>query len=251
MSVSKDDIIDAIKNRKVVYIYYDGTDESNYGEGTITKGYRTIEPYVIGMSTANNVVVRAWQQNGASDSFKKLLRREYRDDHDRLGGWRLFYLDGIKSLLLTGKKYSTAKGKIRPHYNPDDKQMTDIYQAVDPDDVNVINSKGLDSISDDDGLEVKGSTFKDAYNDVHKLKKSVFDFYEMITKHRKKSPREYFLVRNDGGGLIAVRETSLKNFDDKMVVGNLKELFMKYSGNQKPTKTFFNNQRELFLKNIE
>src|SRR5690606_13173948 len=121
-TINRDDLIDAINNRKVVYIYYSGVEgKSNDGEGVITKGYRTIEPYLLGITHAGNLVVRAWQQSGASDSNKG-LNRVPRPDHDILPGWRLFYVDGITSLLLTGKHFSTNKNKIRPNYNPNDEQ---------------------------------------------------------------------------------------------------------------------------------
>ena len=70
--VNRYDIIDAIKNRDIIKIYYQG-------DNTVDRGYRTIEPHVLGRtitqtksekseSNAGNMVVRAWQQAGASDT---------------------------------------------------------------------------------------------------------------------------------------------------------------------------------------
>lgn len=258
--VNRDDLIDAIRNRKIVYIYYSGIEgKSNEGEGVIKPGYRTIEPYLLGITKAGNFVVRAWQQSGASDSNRG-LNRTPRPDHDILPGWRLFYVDGITSFLLTGKRFSTAKNKIRPNYNPNDKQMKEIIYAIDPEQGD-INTDGLDSVKDTDKYEDKLSSFdpqtkkfRKFYNDKSNkqkiFKKKVNDFYELVTKHRKKSPRDYFLVYNDEGNILAVTEKRKEKYDDDQIIGNLKDLFVTYNDFKRPTKTFFDRQREKFVKDL-
>ena len=49
------DITDAVKNKKVITIYYNGKDNGG-------KGYRTIEPVCLGFSKKNNLVLRAWER---------------------------------------------------------------------------------------------------------------------------------------------------------------------------------------------
>jgi hypothetical protein len=114
--VSRSTVADAIQNKDVVYIYYNGDE-------TINRGYRTIEPFVLGVSTAGNIVVRAWQQAGATDTGNAPQR-----PNDEIPGWRLFRLDGITSMNKTLRKFEGN----RPKYNPQDKQMTQIIMAVQP-----------------------------------------------------------------------------------------------------------------------
>lgn len=121
--VSRNTVADAIQNHDVVFIYYSGDE-------TINRGYRTIEPYVLGVSTAGNIVLRAWQQNGATDTGNAPKR-----PNDEIPGWRLFRLDGITSMAKTLRKFETDPVYMstnRPHYNPQDKQMTQIIMAVQP-----------------------------------------------------------------------------------------------------------------------
>lgn len=121
--VSRDNVFDAIKNKDVVFIYY-------AGDHTVNKGYRTIEPFVLGRTHKGNLVLRAWQQNGATDSGNPATRK-----NDEVPGWRLFRLDGITSLVKTLRKFETDPTYLstnRPNYNPQDSQMSEIMIAVEP-----------------------------------------------------------------------------------------------------------------------
>lgn len=121
--VSRNTVADAIQNKDVVFIYY-------AGDETINKGYRTIEPFVLGVSTAGNMVLRAWQQAGATDTGNAPKR-----PNDNIPGWRLFRLDGITSMAKTLRKFQADQAYLntnRPNYNPQDKQMTQIILAVQP-----------------------------------------------------------------------------------------------------------------------
>jgi len=118
---SRNSVADAINGRDIVTIYYDSPLDT-----TNNRGYRVIEPYVLGISKSGNLVVRAYQQSGASDS---------NDSDDPIPGWRLFRLDGIKVIYKTLKKFDTTPEFIqqnRPKYNPKDKDMTQILVSVDP-----------------------------------------------------------------------------------------------------------------------
>lgn len=121
--VTRDTVSNAIKNHDVVFIYYAGDD-------TVNKGFRTIEPYVLGISRAGNPVLRAWQQAGATDRGTRPVRV-----NDEIPGWRLFRLDGITSMVRTLRKFDVDPEYLkshRPHYNPDDRQMTDVITAIQP-----------------------------------------------------------------------------------------------------------------------
>lgn len=108
-AVSRDAISDAIRNRKVVTIYY-------AGDQTINKGYREVEIVAFGPHVkSGNVVVRAWQRRGASDT------------PDNQPGWRLFRLDGITSIAPTTDTFESP----RPYFNPSgDKHMSQVFEMA-------------------------------------------------------------------------------------------------------------------------
>jgi hypothetical protein len=105
---SIDSIMDAIKGRKVVIIYYDGDEPGG-------RGIRQIEPVCLGVSKAGNKVLRAWDSEGASHTAYK--------GEKPLPGWRLFRLDKILSNKPTGEVYNDPK----PGYNfKGDKSMVSV-----------------------------------------------------------------------------------------------------------------------------
>jgi hypothetical protein len=105
---SLDSIVDAIKGRKVVVIYYDGDEPGG-------RGIRQIEPVCLGVSKAGNKVLRAWDSEGASHTGYK--------GEQPLPGWRLFRLDKILSNKPTGEVYNQP----RPGYNFNgDKSMVSV-----------------------------------------------------------------------------------------------------------------------------
>jgi predicted DNA-binding transcriptional regulator YafY len=105
---SRDQIIDAIKNRRVCAIYYDGDEPGG-------RGIREVEPVALGKSKAGNLVMRGWDREGASHTGYK--------GEQPLPGWRLFRLDKILSLKPTGEVYNQP----HPGYNFNgDKSMVSI-----------------------------------------------------------------------------------------------------------------------------
>ena len=103
---SIDSIVDAIKNKDKVIIYYDGDEPGG-------RGLRNIEPVCFGYSKAGNSVLRAWDEEGASHTGYK--------GEQPLPGWRLFRADKILSFKPSGEKFTTPK----PGYNFNgDKSMT-------------------------------------------------------------------------------------------------------------------------------
>ena len=106
---SVDSIVDAIKKRKVCVIYYDGDEPGG-------KGLRLIEPVCLGYSKANNLVLRAWDYEGASHKgYLNVLP---------LPSWRMFRIDKINFLRPTQETFDT----VRPNYNPNgDKSMERVF----------------------------------------------------------------------------------------------------------------------------
>lgn len=105
---SVDTVQNAIKNRQVCTIYYDGDEPGG-------RGIREIEPVALGKSKSGNLVCRAWDREGSSHTAYK--------GEQPLPSWRLFRLDKMLSCKPTGEVYNTP----RPNYNFNgDKSMTSI-----------------------------------------------------------------------------------------------------------------------------
>ena len=103
---SIDSVVNAIKNKDKIIIYYDGDEPGG-------RGLRNIEPVCFGYSKAGNPVLRAWDEEGASHTAYK--------GEQPLPGWRLFRVDKIQSFRPSGEKFTEPK----PGYNPrGDKSMT-------------------------------------------------------------------------------------------------------------------------------
>jgi predicted DNA-binding transcriptional regulator YafY len=101
-------LMDAIENKNVCRIYYEG-------DTTIVKGLRVIEPVCLGKSKRNNLVVRAWQRVGVSDT------------PDNIPGWRMFRLDRIETFVPLDEKFNEPK----PNFNKNgDKDMIEIYSLA-------------------------------------------------------------------------------------------------------------------------
>jgi len=108
---SYDAIQDAVRNKKVVSIYYEGDDDGQF----TGKGQRIIEPVCFGRSKTGKFVVRAWEREGASYRGSKGTRP--------MPGWRFFLVDKISSFNDTLEKFDTP----RPGFNPNgDKSMNSI-----------------------------------------------------------------------------------------------------------------------------
>lgn len=105
---SIDAIVDAIKKKDKIIIYYDGDEPGG-------RGLREIEPVCFGYSKSDNPVVRAWDLEGASHTGY--------EGEQPLPGWRLFRVDKILSFRPSGEKFN----EIRPGYNlAGDKGMVNV-----------------------------------------------------------------------------------------------------------------------------
>lgn len=111
-AASIDRIINAIDKKQVLIINYDGSTPGG-------SGIREIEPVAIGRSKSGNLVVRAWQREGASHRFYLKTRP--------MPGWRFFRLDKILSAKPTKENFD----EIRPNYNINgDKSMKSILKIA-------------------------------------------------------------------------------------------------------------------------
>jgi len=102
---SLNDIQDSIRKKIVVTVYYDGDEPGG-------KGYRRIEPVCVGYSKAGNLVIRAWDLDGASHTASI--------GEKPLPGWRMFRADKIFTYQPTTDNFT----EVKPGYNPNgDKSM--------------------------------------------------------------------------------------------------------------------------------
>lgn len=103
---TRDEVNNAINNRALVNIYYDGDDNTHSGQ-------RTIEVYSFGMSRGGNLVIRAYQVAGDTNTFQP--------------SWKMFRLDRITRWETSNMKFSTP----RPNYNRmGDNSMSTVYNTV-------------------------------------------------------------------------------------------------------------------------
>jgi len=266
-AVGGSSIVDAINDRKVIYIYY-------AGDETILKGYRTIKPFVLGKhKKSGNDVVRAWQDAGSSDSFVG-LNRTPRMNHEKhpnhkgtiKPGWRLFRLDGISSLLPTGQKFDPDKiinnPKSSVKYNPNDKDMSSITAAINDKDLKKIDVKGLDSIQKDDVVSTKIDKkdfdkktatnkrfFKAAKKSRNARKNEIETLWDVAKKYKKKSPRTLWVVQNEKGDMVLKSEVGKNKSPEDAVVGNLKDLYNKLVLPTKKTPDdFFKKEKNRSIK---
>lgn len=127
-----DDVQKSIKQKNVITINYDGDE---YG-----KGYRDVEPVCLGVSKVGNMVLRAWERQGASHSN--------RVEGNPIPGWRLFRLDKILTYLPQGDSFT----EVRPNYNPNgDRSMTRVILNAVFD--NTPNTDNIENIDNTENIE--------------------------------------------------------------------------------------------------
>ncbi len=106
---SRDQIYNAIRDKRVCVIYYEGDEPGG-------RGLRVIEPVAFGLSKKGNAVLRAWDREGAS-------HRAYLGKKP-LPSWRFFRVDKINFIRPTQETFDTP----RPNYNPNgDKSMERMF----------------------------------------------------------------------------------------------------------------------------
>lgn len=106
---SRDQILDAIRTKRVCVIYYNGDEPGG-------KGLRVIEPVAFGLTKKGNPVVRAWDREGAS--HKAYLGEK------PLPSWRFFRVDRMDFIRPTQETFDEP----RPGYNPNgDRSMERVF----------------------------------------------------------------------------------------------------------------------------
>jgi hypothetical protein len=106
-SVSRNQIVDVMDNRRLVSLRYD--DEEDPGG----KGQRWVEVYCYGVSKAGNDVIRVYQIGGDTKTIQP--------------GWKLFRVDRMLDFQKLGGKFNEP----RPLFNPNgDRSMIRIYKIT-------------------------------------------------------------------------------------------------------------------------
>ena len=108
------EIIDAIKNKRVVEVTYQGAKETS-------PGAREIEPSALGIDKHGKLAVRAWQRSGATVTGI--------DAPPITKGWKWFLVDRMSRWNDSSNKNFT---KARPKYNhKGDEHMSIVYANAD------------------------------------------------------------------------------------------------------------------------
>lgn len=112
-AANRSEIEEAIEKHRTIRIYYEG-DES------IARGWRWIEPYVYGISKADNPIIRAFQIEGVTDT--------------ETPAWKTFRTDKISRWIRTPKIFFepiSSRDRSVPKYreNGDDAMITIYKQA--------------------------------------------------------------------------------------------------------------------------
>lgn len=166
-AVQKNEIIKYIKERRLINFRYDSPADPN-NEGL----YRNVEPYVLGVSQAGNLVLRAWQTNLSSSTSGKQPN------------WRLFRLDGISELLPVPQKFSddiNVLKRTRPGYNQNDHGMVKVIASVAPLTASAVNKTSK---------SVSGDKVKTRANDKSFFKKHTDDFSKKQSQKKTSTAKD-------------------------------------------------------------
>lgn len=249
-AVGGDVIERAIQNHEYLYIYYKG-DESNQ------MGYRTIRPYVLGVSTAGNDVIRAWQEKGKSASYSLAKRGEehdfWTDDHDSKikPGWRMFRLDKIGSALPTGQRFNNRDGTviIPPDYKEgSDKDMSSIKVYVStkrqPDFVPRTPSERPERGRYKRFVNANTANRRITADDIVKL-------YDIAKRVYKKAANRYIVAINDDD-MYELIDVGQKNYvPQNAIVGNLPNLYDSLVNTTKPDEKSYNDKLNQVQKELK
>lgn len=112
-AATRSEVESAIEKHQTCRIYYEGDE-------TLAKGWRWVEPYVLGLSKAGNPIVRAYQIQGVTDTEQP--------------GWKTFRLDKITTWTRTPRTFYTPisdRDPRVPKYNEKgDRSMITIYKQA-------------------------------------------------------------------------------------------------------------------------
>lgn len=257
--IGEGDIRKYMENHQFVYIFY-------AGDGHNPRGWRTIRPYVLGTTQANNLAIRAWQDRGRSADYMNRPTRqdsEYHDywidslDNKEKPGWRLFRLDKIEQIYPTGQRFVDNKGNviIPPKYNKaGDKGMTSIIFQVstnkEPEiDVNLDPESTNLQIIQKKGKRDWG-VFQNANANRRKITpQEISNFKNIANKIIRKKAGDLMIVINNKNDFELVELKNINKVPQDAIVGNLARLYdMEVRQNQdSKADVFHNNQRKFAL----
>jgi hypothetical protein len=249
--VDEKDIVDAIQNHEYIYIYY-------AGDKSIKKGYRTIRPFVLGKhATSGNLVLRAWQDRGKSDSGA--IRKP-------IPMWRLFRVDKIASIYPTGKKFTDNEGNVLiPNtYKDTDSDIPNPIATVTRTPEKVVQTTGMDSISKPDVVAQKVSAFDNQTNKWQRFYNAnkgnrdatandISKLYNQATKVYKMASSKFLVVINKKNEFELLDIKNKDKVPPETIVGNLPNLYDTLVRKNQPSKPeeerFFKNKKDLAIKN--
>lgn len=251
-AVDEKDIVDAIQNHEYIYIYY-------AGDNSIKKGYRTIRPFVLGKhNTSGNLVLRAWQDRGKSDSGA--IRKP-------IPMWRLFRVDRIASIYPTGKKFTDNNGKvlIPDTYKDVDSVIPNPIAAVTRTPEKVVQTTGADSITKPDVVAQKVSAFDDQttkwqrfYNankgNRDATARDIQILYDQATKIYKMARSRFLVAINQKNEFELIDVKNKDKIPPESIVGTLTNLYDKLVRKNQPSKPeedkFFNDKKNTLKKDL-
>lgn len=252
--VSDKTLIDAINERKYLYIYYEG-------ETTVETGYRTIRPFVLGTyKKTGELVLRAFQDKGRSDSLRPENRTltKPREKHEKVTwngevkpGWRLFKVNNIKEAYPTGIRFVDDQGNVEipPYYHEQDRDMSGIVASV---------PQGGEAtpVSGATKQKVpKWEKFKTGNPKNRRLTKNDILGLADIAKKVYKKPINRFFVAIDNRNYYYLEDKNVKaKFPQNAIVGDMDVLYNKFI---KPTpsdpekKRFYDQELNNLKQNTE
>lgn len=240
-SVSKSIIVDAINNKEYLYLYY-------AGDELTSTGYRIIKPFIIGVNGHGNEVLRAWQIDGDSDSFKgklhkwkrfhKGVRRVNHEFHPNadvrdvkgkprkkdIPGWRLFRTDQIKSVYPTGNTFKTEP--LPPNYRGANEKRGEGNLKF-----NIVSVHAAIPSSYKPKPEEDITTTADKYLKSTNIRNYIEKWYNTVKRIKKRSPSKIVVYVNKEGYpdfSIGYGAINKENVPEERIIGNLQDLYNEY-----------------------
>lgn len=255
--ISAGDIRKYMEKHQFVYIFY-------AGDGQNPRGWRTIRPYVLGLSKAKNPVVRAWQDKGKSVSKDiTKLRGNKHDywvddlDNTQKPGWRMFRLDRIEQIYPTGQRFVDGSGNVvfPPEYNfSGDKDMISIsFQVTDKKEPEPERDYDPSQLQIMQKRQRKDwSIFQRADANRREITRDdVINFRKIARDVMKKGIGAFFIAINDRDEFELVDEKNRNKVPERAIVGNLARLHSKHVTDKPEDETFFEKELDTSLNEVK
>lgn len=262
-AVGENDIKKYIENHEWVYIYYSGDDK-------VASGYRTIRPYVLGTSSAGNLVIRAWQDNSKNSwHFSNKPTRQDSQYHDYWNdnegtkpGWRMFRLDKITKVYPTGKRFNDSNGIVMipaGYHEGADADMTSIITYVstkkEPDfEYKYDREKYGDNMSRAEVNKLKWDSIKKGNKHSKSItSQDVTKLSDVASNVLKKSRGNFIVVIDDKNNfqIISAKDKDRQNVPDTAIIGGLANLYdTMVKKTAQPDQKFFNDIKSKTLNQV-